>query len=129
MIGPASLGPLIGARALESALRPDDEIVGIRMQRLGDDLLGHVRPVRVCGIVVVDAQLDGASQYTHCLATVRRFAPHAATGNAHRAIAHAVDGEITKINRAGEAGAGSLSLCHVRRSDSLSAYMSRAIFG
>ena len=48
---------------------------GIRMERLGDQLLADVRPVRVGGVDQVDAELDGAPQDRDRLIVVRAAAP------------------------------------------------------
>ena len=46
----------------DSALGGDHQARRIRVQRLGDQPLGNLRPVGVGGIDQVDAQLDGAAQ-------------------------------------------------------------------
>jgi hypothetical protein len=53
--------PLVRAGPLEAALRGDDEVLRVGVQRLGDQLLGDVRPVRVGGVDEVAADLVGAA--------------------------------------------------------------------
>ena len=62
------------------------------MERLFDDLIGHVRTVEVAGVDVVDAGGDGLSEDSDCGVEVGRRAPHLRTGELHRAVTHAVHG-------------------------------------
>ena len=77
VLGPAVARPLPRAGPLEPALRRDDEIVGVGVQRLGDELLGDVRAVAVGGVDEVDAELDGAAQHGDRGVVVGRRAPDA----------------------------------------------------
>ena len=86
--------PAPGAGAQQPALGGDHEAVGVRVQRLGDELLAHPRPVAVGGVDEVDAQLDGAAQHAPGLAAIGRVADDARAGDAHRAEAEAVHGEV-----------------------------------
>ena len=63
VLGPADGLPHARAAAREAALGGDDQAVGVRVQRLGDEVLAHERPVGVGGVDEVDAQLDGPAQH------------------------------------------------------------------
>jgi hypothetical protein len=54
MFRPAVGIPPSGARAYESTLGRDDQILRVRMERLGDELLAHVRAVRVRSVDEID---------------------------------------------------------------------------
>src|SRR6476660_10028924 len=56
--------PYAGARALEPSLGGDQN-AAIRLERLADELLGHVGPVRIGGIDEVDAEIGQALQRAH----------------------------------------------------------------
>ena len=92
--GTSERHPLAGAGPDESRLRRDHEPVGIRVERLADQLLVHVRPVRVGRVDEVDPELDGAAQDTDRLVVVARRAPDTRAGLLHRAEAEAVDPEV-----------------------------------
>ena len=53
-----SPGPVPG----EAGLGGDDQVVGVGVQRLGDDLLADDRAVGVGGVDEVDALLDGGAE-------------------------------------------------------------------
>jgi hypothetical protein len=59
-LGPRVARPLAGTGPAKAALGGDHEAVPIRMERLRDQVLAHLRPVRVCGVDQVDAELDNA---------------------------------------------------------------------
>src|ERR1044071_5741108 len=91
---PRVLDPLARPRPVEPTLRGDDESRWIRMERLADELLADVRPVRLPGVDEVDPQLHGPPQHAPRLGRIFRRSPHALAGDAHRPEAEAVDGEI-----------------------------------
>jgi hypothetical protein len=94
--------PLSGAGAYESTLGRDDQILRVRMERLGDELLAHVRAVGVRSVDEVDPELDGSAQHSAGLVSVGRIAPDASAGDAHGAEAEAVDRQVaTNIDRSG----------------------------
>jgi hypothetical protein len=95
VFGAAVHRPLVRSRALVPCLRRDDEPLGIGVQRLGDQLLGDVRPVGVGGIDEVDSQVDRPPKDTNRLAAIRWRTPHSFSSDPHGAEAHAIDGEIT----------------------------------
>ena len=76
MLGSAVRMPLVRAAARQAALGGDHEIVGVGVQRLGDQSLGDFRSVRVCRVDQVDVELDGAPQHALALVRVSRGSPH-----------------------------------------------------
>ena len=89
----AERGPPAGTGAEEAAFRRHDEVVGIRVERLGDEVLGDERAVRVGRVDEVDAEFDGTAEDAECVVVIVGRAPDAVAGNAHGAEAHAVNGE------------------------------------
>src|SRR5207248_8646688 len=63
---PPVLDPLVRPGAVEASLRGDDEAGRVGVQRLADELLADVRPIRLGGVDEVDAELDGAPQHALC---------------------------------------------------------------
>ena len=86
--------PLAGAGTHEAGLGRDEHLLRVRVQRLAQDLLAHVRPVRISGVDEVDAELDGAPHDANALVAVGRLAPDARAGQLHRAITDPADGEV-----------------------------------
>ena len=115
MVGVRVRRPPAGTGALEAAFCRDHQVGGVRVQRLGDELLAHRRPVGVGGVDEVDAQLDGAPQHGLRHLAVGRVAPDAGAGDAHRAEAEAAHGEVTtdvdraRVHRQRGSSAGSMS--------------------
>ena len=104
---PASTRP---GPAGQPGLGGDDDVVGVRVQRLAQQLLGHERPVGVGGVEEGDAELDGAAQHPQRLVAVRGLAPDALAGELHGAVAEAYDGQVA-AEREG-AGRGGKVLGH-----------------
>jgi hypothetical protein len=77
-----------------SAPRPDlgddDEVAGIRVERLPDQPVGDVRAVEIAGVDVVDA------------GGVPGRAEHAGAGQLHGAVAEAADGAVAQWEVGGE---------------------------
>ena len=94
VIGPAVARPLARAAARQAALRGDDQAVGVRIQRVVDELLAEVRPVAVGRVDEVHAERDHAAQHVEHRVAVLRRAPHAGADDAHRAEAEAMDLEV-----------------------------------
>ena len=86
--------PDAGALPGEAGLGRDDQAVGVRVQRLGDDLLADERAVGVGGVDEVDALLDGGADDAQRAVAVGRLAPDAGAGQLHGAVAEAVDGQV-----------------------------------
>ena len=58
--------PDAGSMAGPADLGGDEQIFGIRIQRLGDKFLGDEGAIGVGGIDEVDAQFDGAAEGGEC---------------------------------------------------------------
>ena len=63
--------PTAGLVAHGAHLGHDDEVIGIRVQRLTDQLVGHVRAVVLGGVDVVDAGLDSPPKHRDRCVVVR----------------------------------------------------------
>ena len=94
MLGAAVGRHWSGPGAVEAALGRDHEVVGIGVQRLGDQLLADLGPVGVGGVDQVDAELDDPAQHALGPVAVGRLAPDPVAGDPHRAEAEAVDLEV-----------------------------------
>jgi len=93
------LGPAIwipGARAWpqQAALRGDDQVFRVWMQRFGDQLFVHVRAVAVGGVEEIQAQVVRLAQHGVRGGTILRRSPDVGAAYAHRAEAEAVDGQV-----------------------------------
>ena len=73
------------------------------MQRLLDDLVGHVRTIEVARVDVVDARGQGFAQHGDGRLGIARRSVHAGTGQLHGAVAHAVQGQGVARQREGAA--------------------------
>jgi hypothetical protein len=101
--------PLPGARSQEPALGRDHQVVRIGMERLGDQALAHLGPVRVRRVDEVDSQVDGASKDPLRGLGVGRIAPDPGAGDSHRPEAHPADLEVAaQRERAGGGGGSSV---------------------
>ncbi len=65
------------------------------MKRFTDQFVGDVRPVELCGVDVVDAQLNCAPQHGQSLVVVARRPEHTGTGKLHGAESDAADMELS----------------------------------
>src|SRR5438309_9426897 len=75
MLGATAHLPPIGSRAQESSLGGDDEVVRIRMERLGDEPFAHLGPVGVRRVDQCDAALYCPAQDRDPLAAIARPPP------------------------------------------------------
>jgi hypothetical protein len=100
MVAAAVGVPLPRAAAREAALGRDNNAV-VGRQRLRDQLLADVRTIGIGGVDEVDTELDGAAQKGDGAGGVGRRAPHAGPGDPHRAIAQAMDLEVTDRDATG----------------------------
>src|SRR2546430_6443489 len=66
----------------------------IRMERLLDGLIGHMRTVVVAGIDVIHAGRHSVSQNGDGTVDITRWSPHLWTGKLHCAVAHPVQGHL-----------------------------------
>lgn len=107
--------PLIRSGPLEATLCRDHQPLRIRVQRLGDEFLGHVWPVRVGRVDEIHSELDGAPKHADRFFLVRRRPENARASDAHGAQAHAIDDEIAAERDAPRAGRGRGAGILVRR--------------
>ena len=84
-------------RAHRSHLRDNDQLFGIRMEGLLDQLIGDVRPVKVTCIDMIDSEFNGFTQHREAVINVTGWPKNALARQLHGAVAHAV-------NRKGAAG-------------------------
>src|SRR5580658_7112257 len=85
LLRPAVRLPPARAGTLKPALGGDNQIVRIWIERLRDEALADLGPVRVRRVDERDAQLDDPPQRRQGLRLIRRIAPDAAAGDAHGA--------------------------------------------
>src|SRR2546430_8857782 len=71
-------------------LGDDHQVIRVRMERLPDDLIGHVGTIKVAGIDMVHTGCDRLSQNSDCAVNISRWSPYLRTRKFHRAVAHAV---------------------------------------
>src|SRR5258706_4634260 len=99
LLGPAVLVPARGLRAREAAFRADDEVLRIRVHRLGDSDFAGVRAVALGGIEEIGAELVGAAHNAVRVRLVFRWAPDVRVlDDAHRAVADAVDVQVADLH-------------------------------
>src|SRR5437016_6291760 len=73
------------------------------MKRPFDDLVGHMRTVKIARIDVVDPDRDNLSQNSYGSLSISGWSPHLRAGKLHRAIAHSLQAHGSAGKR--EAGA------------------------
>src|SRR5215216_5031189 len=100
MLGTTVAPPLAGPGAKQPALRGDHEVVGIGMERLGDQALRDVRAVRISGVDEVDTEDYGAPQQRPGRVRIGRLAPDAPAGQPHRPESHAANLELAAQRQA-----------------------------
>src|ERR1700683_3020671 len=81
-------------------LGDDHKVVGIGMQRLTDELVGHMGPVEVAGVDVVDAARDRLAQHRDRGIVVLRRPEHARSGELAGALAKALHNPVAEWKRA-----------------------------
>ena len=94
-------GPRAGTGPGEAGLGGDLQVARVRVERLTDELLGHIRAVGIGRVDQVDAQLDGATQDGNGAIVVTRRSPDAGTRKLHRPEAEAVHVEHAQPQGAG----------------------------
>src|SRR5437016_4545102 len=94
MLGAAVLDPFVRPRPLKTGFGRDQKIGWIWMQRLSDETLGNLGPVRVGGVDEIDSQLHRPPQDSNRLGMVGRFSPDARPGELHRAEAESANGNV-----------------------------------
>ena len=83
--------PTAGLVAHGANLGHDDEVIWVRMQRLTNQLVGHVRAVVLGGVDVVDAGLDSPPQHSDRFIVIARWTLHPRAGKLHRSEADPPD--------------------------------------
>ena len=92
-------GPVLAAPGAD--LGDDDEIVGIGMQRLADDLVGDMRAVEVAGVDVVDAAGHRLAQHGERRVAILGRAEDAGPGELHGAVTQPLHGAVAEREGAG----------------------------
>jgi hypothetical protein len=82
-------------------LGDDDEMVGIRMERLADQMVGVVGPIIVAGVDMIDAARDRLAQYRDRAGVVLRRPEDALSRKLHRAVTHALHNAVAQLERSG----------------------------
>ncbi len=72
LLGPLGGQPVALVVAARADLGDEDQLLGVRVQGLADQLVGHVGAVELRGVDVVDAQLDRAPEHGQGLLAVAR---------------------------------------------------------
>jgi hypothetical protein len=81
-------------RSHGAALRRDHEIVGVRVQRLGDEVFTHVRTVRVGCVDQLHPEVDRLPQQPACGRRIGRLTPTAEAGERHRPVAETAHTQV-----------------------------------
>ncbi len=91
------VGPALVGRALCADFGDEDEVAGVRVERVADELVDDVRAVEVAGVDVVDAGFDGGAQDSFGLFGVLGRPPDHGTGELHGAKAEAVHDAVAEF--------------------------------
>src|SRR6478735_2487984 len=86
--------PLVWPLASETTLGSDDQAFGIWVKRFSNQVLTDFRAIGISGINEVDVQIQQALEHSLALCPIFGLAPYSLAGNAHGAVAQAIDGEI-----------------------------------
>lgn len=113
VLGTAERAPVTRARTGQPALGGDHQVLGVRMQRLADELLADERAVGIRGVDEVHTQLGGPAQHPHGLLGILRLPPHSGARQLHRTVAEPIDGQVAAeaVDPGGVGGACGF-LCH-----------------
>src|SRR5258708_15429618 len=87
--------PAPRARSSVAALGSDDQVAGIGVQRLGDQVLADFRAVGVRRVDEVDPEFQSTPQCRLCSVPVRGITPDAGPGDPHSPEAEPIDGDVT----------------------------------
>ena len=68
----------------------DHQSIRIGMHRPFDDLVGHMRSIKIARIDVVDPRRNSLSQNSYCNIHITRWSVHLRAGKLHGAIAHSL---------------------------------------
>jgi hypothetical protein len=89
-----SVNPGLVVTTAGTHLGDNHQAVRKRMKRFPNHLIRHMRAIEVARIDMVHACGDRLSQDCNRGVNITRRSPHLRTGKLHRAIAHAVYGEL-----------------------------------
>ncbi len=101
VLGAAVARPLVRAGPSQPSLGGDQQVLRVRVERLGDQLLADMRAVGVGGVDQVDAELDRPPQDRDGLVVIGRRPPDAGAGDPHGAEAQPAHPAIADLDRAG----------------------------
>ena len=87
-------GPRVVAAATH--LADQCQVVGVRVQRLANEFVGHVRPVELGGVDVVDTEFHRPPQHRNGFVVVTGRTEDTGPGQLHRTESHPVDVERAK---------------------------------
>src|SRR5258707_8468033 len=101
-----SMGPRLVWAASGTDFADDHEIIRIGMKSLFNDLVGHIRAVKVAGIDMVHACRNRLPQNSNRSLNIARRSPYLRASKLHRAAAHPVPGEagLGKLQATAKAG-------------------------
>jgi hypothetical protein len=91
---PVQPGPILAAARTDFG--DDQQILGIGMKRLSDNLVGDERTVVIADVDVVDPARHGLAQHGDRLVAVARRTEHARAGQLHGTIAHPLHLTVAK---------------------------------
>ena len=110
MLWPAVRLPLVRTWALQSGLGGDNEILRIRMQSFGDQLLRDEGSVGIGGIDKSNAERDCPPQHGQAFFAIRWLPPDALASQAHRPKAKTMDGKVSADEKSAALCGGSFNL-------------------
>ncbi len=99
VLGSSDGHPDARSAAGQSGLGRDHEPVGVGVERLVDEILADLGPVRVGGVDQVDTEVDRTSEDADAVVAVGRLAPDPGAGELHGAEAEAVHGVAPEVER------------------------------
>ena len=74
----------------------DHEVVGVRMKRFANKLVGDVRAIKIASVNVIDPARHSRPQHGKRGVAILRRSKHARSGELHGAIAQAVHGAVAQ---------------------------------
>ena len=83
--------------AATADLADQREVGRVGVQGLADQFVGHIRPIELGGIDVIDTEFDGPPEHRQRLGAVARRAESPGTGELNGAKTYASDGKATKL--------------------------------
>src|SRR5579863_4659476 len=104
LLGPAERRPSLVGKALASELGSDDEVLGIRVEGLGDEAIRDVRTVIPSRVDQIDAEGNDAEEHLAGAGRIVGLAPDIGSRKAHGAVAEADDFEVAEAQGVGGVG-------------------------